>query len=142
MIPTSVLLAGFAMGALVMYLAVNLAVDIASERVLPQTVFYLAWGVLVLVGIWRRSRLAWRVGYVMSAISATVGAIGGAVFLCLYLRNLFAYSVNGNFFWLALWFLLAAIYMYTIYYLLRRPTSLTYFAGTERTKKGRKRGHP
>jgi hypothetical protein len=127
--PSSLLLAEAAIMALVMYLCINLLVDIASCRLFPPTLFHLCWTSYVLFGIMRRSSLAWRVGYIASAISATLGIAVSAVFLMLWLWLFYRRiaSFNSNYLLLSLLFALCSAYMYTIYYLLRYRASIEFF---------------
>ncbi len=127
-IPASVLFAGLMVALFVVLAAVGLANDVVHFRGLrPQlaiSLFYTAWGAIVLAGIWRRSSRAWQAGYVVAWIVATLQALAAVYWLLAsfeYPKCLPA----------SVWALFASIFMYTLLYLLRRPASISYFTRDE-----------
>lgn len=125
-VPTSVLIAWFAVGLYVVYLAVVLAICVMhGVPPSPGTLFHFVGGVLFLAGMWRMSRLAWQIGLAVLAIVGTAELFYGVSFLLLFFRD-------PTWFFNGIWALFVGIYMYIIFYLLRRPASRNYFTSPEK----------
>jgi hypothetical protein len=133
-LPSSLVLAVLLVAGLMLWLIFNVARDAASHRIFPPTLLHLSWHSYLILGIWRRWTLAWRVGYVLSAICGVVGIACSALFVVLGLhlswRGLA--SLDNNLMWLSLEALLGSVPMCLLYYLLRRPASIAYFQSGER----------
>jgi hypothetical protein len=114
--------------------AVDLTIGVVHFRGLRPplaiSLFYTAWGAIVLVGIWRKSARAWRFGWLVAAIVGTFQAFGAVFFLLLSFEH-----PKWECLPVSAWHLFASIFMYTIFYLLRRPASISYFKGDEEVKR-------
>ena len=123
-IPRATLFAALMVALLIATAALSLTYDLTHLRALrPQLaiqVFYMGWGAMVLVGISRRSVWAWRAGWGVAAIVGTAQALGAVVFLLLSFAD--PKCLPGS-----AWHLSAAIFMYTLFYLLLRPAARSYF---------------
>ena len=123
--PASVLTAGLALGVWLLYQLTIYLVGLSSGgRVLqwPLSITYFAMYLLLLVGICRKSRLAWRVALALAALLGTSQVIAAVGFLW------FAFQ-EPTFLHDGLWCCFAATYMYTIFYLLYRPSSRSFYMG-------------
>jgi len=87
----------------------------------PIRLIYAIGGVILLLGMWRRSQLAWKA----SLTVATLLWIAAAVCAFVLLPLSFRYPSSLRFY--GLWYLFVAIYMYSTAYVLRRPACRAYF---------------
>jgi hypothetical protein len=128
-IPRAVLFAALMVALLLATAALSVTLDLAHSREprpqLAIDVFYIGWAAVVLVGISRRSAWAWRAGWGVAAIVGTAQALVAIVFLRLSFAD--PKCLPGS-----AWHLSAAIFMYTLFYLLLRPTATSYFTREER----------
>jgi len=117
-------------GQLVMYVvALSKGATVLSW---PLTFAYFAFCLVLLVGVCRSSRLAWRISLGVAGLFAAAGLIGAVGLL------LFALQDPALFFWDGFKSLLVATYMYMVFNLLRRPSSREFFMheGTGRPSGG------
>ena len=126
--PISLIAAEVATLSLVVYLAIMLWLDIQlflsgflRMRDVIMCVLHLAWSVIALVGIPLRCRFAWRLACAASAFFGLLTFFGGVSFLLL------ASLGNSSLVSYAICFFCASFYLLVVYYLLSRPTSVTYF---------------
>jgi hypothetical protein len=119
--PTSLTVAEASIGALVVYLAVVLALDIRYWKFPLITIIHLAWTAYAAFGIAFRYRPAWRLACVATALLGLITVFGIVVSLFLALVG------NEHFVFNFIWYFCSAVYFFAIYYLLRRPSVVNYF---------------
>jgi hypothetical protein len=121
--PRSLIAAQAAIGTLVVYQAVVLALDIRWGKSLAATIsiLNLVWTAVSVTGIAFKYRLAWRLACAVSVVLGGLAVVDTAVFLLLALQG------REHFAFYTVWYSCTAIYMLTLYYLLRRPTVVDYF---------------
>jgi hypothetical protein len=118
--PTSLIVAEAAIGVNVVYSTVVLVLDIRYGK-FPLTIIHLAWAAFAAFGIPFRYRPAWSLACIATALLGLISAFGVAVslFLGLVGSELFVPFI--------IWYSCCAVYYWAIYYLLRRPSVISYF---------------
>jgi hypothetical protein len=119
--PTSLIAAETAIGVLVVCLMVVLALNIRWGTSSTVTVLHLAWTITAVIGIPFRCRLAWRLACAASALLGLIAVLGTVMSLFLTLMG------HDDFFFDTIWPSCCAVYVFAVYYLLRRPIAVNYF---------------
>ena len=120
--PNCALIGVLAVGLVVAYAAVTIFLDFSGAFNLPPIrLLYLIGGTLLLVGLLRRSKVAWKATVAAATVLEVVSALCAVVFLLFSIRD------PASFLFYALWALFVAVYMYVLSYVLRRPSCREYF---------------
>jgi len=134
--PVSLIAAETLIAFVIVYMATMLVQEIqytlsTGESGMPYTalaILTLGWSVAAFVGIPFRSRTAWSVGRIASAVCGTVEAACGVSLLV-------PYALSGRpapfLHWPLFWTFFAAIYLFLVCYLLSCPSAESYFRGKD-----------
>jgi hypothetical protein len=124
MMPTSLIVAEAAIWAFVVYLSVILVLDIRYGK-FPLTIIHLAWAASAAFGIPFKYRHAWSLACAATAFFGLITAFGIVVGIFIALVG----NDEDFAFKIIIWHSCSAVYYWTIYYLLRRPSVINYFDG-------------
>jgi hypothetical protein len=123
--PRSLVAAEAAIGVLVVHRAVALFISLRSGNFPALSILHLSWTIPTVIGIPFGCRAVWRLAYSASAVLAGVSVFGAALSLFLALRG------HEDFTLYTIWYSCSVIYLFTTYYLLRRPAVINYFEGNK-----------